>query len=131
MNAALVRWAPAVLLGLGALGTVGVKAQRSLELRVPLAVGIPRELDGFTGRDVACPGRGEGGGLTSYLARTYAPSGAAAGVTPTFSLYVGYYDQQTQGQTIHSPKNCLPGAGWEPLASGTPRVDRRGRTRWS
>ena len=32
-------------------------------------------------------------------------------------MYVGYYDQQTQGQTIHSPKNCLPGAGWEPLAS--------------
>src|SRR5690606_37522162 len=32
-----------------------------------------------------------------------------------FSVYVGYYPQQRQGKTIHSPKNCLPGAGWEPL----------------
>lgn len=129
MNAALVRWAPAVLLGLGALGTVGVQAQRSLELRVPLAVGVPRELDGFTARDAAmAPAEVKAAGVTSYLARTYAPSGAAAGVTPTFSLYVGYYDRQTQGRTIHSPKNCLPGAGWEALAAGTARVAVAGGT---
>jgi EpsI family protein len=36
-----------------------------------------------------------------------------------FSLYVGYYESQTRGKTIHSPKNCLPGAGWEPLEAGT------------
>jgi EpsI family protein len=30
-------------------------------------------------------------------------------------VYVGYYDHQTQGKTIHSPKNCLPGSGWEAL----------------
>jgi EpsI family protein len=34
-----------------------------------------------------------------------------------FSVYVGYYDRQRQGQTIHSPKNCLPGGGWEPIES--------------
>ena len=28
------------------------------------------------------------------------------------SLYVGYFEDQKSGQTIHSPKNCLPGAGW-------------------
>jgi len=39
-----------------------------------------------------------------------------------FSIYVGYYDQQTQGHSIHSPKNCLPGAGWEPLASEPEQV---------
>ena len=32
-----------------------------------------------------------------------------------FTTYVGYYDKQVQGKTIHSPKNCLPGAGWEIL----------------
>src|SRR5262249_46652299 len=26
---------------------------------------------------------------------------------------------QTQGKTIHSPRNCLPGAGWEVLTLGT------------
>jgi len=30
-------------------------------------------------------------------------------------LYVGYYASQRTGDTIHSPKNCLPGAGWEPV----------------
>ncbi len=32
-------------------------------------------------------------------------------------LYVGYYQSQRQGSTIHSPKNCLPGAGWQPMKS--------------
>ena len=27
-------------------------------------------------------------------------------------LYVGYYQSQREGDLIHSPKNCLPGAGW-------------------
>jgi len=28
-------------------------------------------------------------------------------------LYVGYYQSQRKGDLIHSPKNCMPGAGWE------------------
>lgn len=28
------------------------------------------------------------------------------------SVYVGYFEDQKTGQAIHSPKNCLPGAGW-------------------
>jgi EpsI family protein len=34
------------------------------------------------------------------------------------SLYVGYYQSQRQGDTIHSPLNCLPGAGWNPVKRG-------------
>jgi len=34
-------------------------------------------------------------------------------------LYVGYYRSQRQGDSIHSPQNCLPGAGWQPVSSGT------------
>jgi EpsI family protein len=30
-------------------------------------------------------------------------------------LYVGFYGSQRQGDTIHSPLNCLPGAGWVPI----------------
>ncbi len=33
-------------------------------------------------------------------------------------LYIAYYGSQRQGETIHSPKNCLPGSGWEPVQSG-------------
>lgn len=29
-------------------------------------------------------------------------------------LYIAYFRTQRYGQAPHSPKNCLPGAGWEP-----------------
>jgi EpsI family protein len=32
----------------------------------------------------------------------------------TASLYIAYFPSQRAGDTIHSPKNCLPGAGWIP-----------------
>jgi len=28
------------------------------------------------------------------------------------NLYVGYYSTQRRGDTMHSPLNCMPGAGW-------------------
>jgi EpsI family protein len=28
-------------------------------------------------------------------------------------LYIGYYESQRKGDLIHSPKNCMPGAGWK------------------
>ena len=31
------------------------------------------------------------------------------------NLYMGFYADQREGDTIHSPLNCLPGAGWEPI----------------
>ncbi len=39
-----------------------------------------------------------------------------------FELYVGYYRSQRQGATYHSPKNCLPGAGWTFLHMGTTQI---------
>jgi exosortase D (VPLPA-CTERM-specific) len=49
-------------------------------------------------------------GVDEYINRIYqAPGGRMVG------LYVGYYSSQRQGDTIHSPLNCLPGAGWEPV----------------
>ena len=49
-------------------------------------------------------------GVDEYLNRFYQANRALVG------LYVGYYESQRQGDTIHSPLNCLPGAGWEPLS---------------
>lgn len=49
-------------------------------------------------------------GVDDYVSRIYyKANGAAVG------LYMGYYASQRQGDTIHSPMNCLPGAGWEPV----------------
>jgi EpsI family protein len=49
-------------------------------------------------------------GVDDYISRVYSsPTGAAVG------LYIGYYATQRQGETMHSPLNCLPGAGWQPM----------------
>ena len=31
----------------------------------------------------------------------------------TLQLYIGYYRSQVEGDLIHSPKNCMPGAGYD------------------
>src|SRR4051812_47075404 len=49
-------------------------------------------------------------GVDEYINRLYRPKSGYAG------LYIGYSRSQRQGDTIHSPLNCLPGAGWEPLS---------------
>jgi EpsI family protein len=64
-------------------------------------------------------------GVDDYLSRVYyKPNVAGVG------LYMGYYGSQRQGDTIHSPQNCLPGAGWEPVSEGRlqmSNVDGAGR----
>ncbi len=36
---------------------------------------------------------------------------------PYIDLFIAYFASQRAGDTIHSPKNCLPGAGWAPIES--------------
>ena len=48
-------------------------------------------------------------GVDDYVNRLYVASGNSMG------LYIGYYDSQRSGDSIHSPMNCLPGAGWLPV----------------
>jgi len=36
---------------------------------------------------------------------------------PPLDLFIAYFPSQRAGDTIHSPKNCLPGAGWLPVQS--------------
>jgi EpsI family protein len=49
--------------------------------------------------------------VDDYVNRVYsAPARYGAG------LYIGYYGSQRQGDSIHSPLNCMPGAGWEPVS---------------
>ena len=60
-------------------------------------------------------------GMTDYVSRVYVRDSV-----PVFATLVSYYERQTQGQTIHSPRNCLPGAGWEVMTAGTRRVTVNG-----
>ncbi|MBN1841421.1 MAG: EpsI family protein [Deltaproteobacteria bacterium] len=34
-------------------------------------------------------------------------------------LYVGFYESQREGDLIHSPKHCMPGAGWNIIRTST------------
>jgi len=47
----------------------------------------------------------------SFLATYFAPDGQQV------QLYVGFYQSQREGDIIHSPKNCMPGAGWKIISS--------------
>jgi len=51
-------------------------------------------------------------GVTDYTNRLYVNQ-----KSEPVELYIGYYASQRTGDTIHSPKNCLPGAGWDPIRS--------------
>ncbi len=45
--------------------------------------------------------------VDSYLDRVYYDEQGR-----WISLYIGYFQDQKDGETIHSPRNCMPGAGW-------------------
>jgi EpsI family protein len=47
-------------------------------------------------------------GAGDFLSRAYSPGTGS----PSISLFIGYFPSQRTGVTIHSPKHCLPGAGW-------------------
>lgn len=53
-------------------------------------------------------------GPGDFLLREYSPQ---TNLSPTVNLYIAYFPSQRAGDTIHSPKNCLPGAGWLPVES--------------
>lgn len=113
----LQRWIPAGMLSLGALVNAFFITGRVHPM--PLAQSLdtlPRLIAGLEGTDVPISDDEQRlAGMSSFMLRTYAPAGAE----PTFSVYVGYYDEQRQGKSIHSPRNCLPGAGWEPVGFET------------
>lgn len=62
-------------------------------------------------------------GVDEFVNRIY-ESGAGP-----IGLYIGYYQSQRQGDAIHSPLNCLPGAGWQPVDRARVTVDVAGHVR--
>jgi EpsI family protein len=59
--------------------------------------------------------------LTSYVSRIYQKNGTKLG------MFVAYYAQQRAGESMHSPKHCLPGSGWEIWKHGSALVPVNGR----
>jgi EpsI family protein len=48
-----------------------------------------------------------------FLHRMYRPQ-----ASPPIDFFVAFFPTQRTGSTIHSPQNCLPGAGWTPVEAG-------------
>ncbi|SHL66180.1 exosortase D, VPLPA-CTERM-specific [Roseovarius marisflavi] len=58
-------------------------------------------------------------GATDYLAASFNARSEPAPV----SLFMAFYDKQTEGSGIHSPEVCLPAGGWEIYSFETVPVD--------
>ena len=95
-----------------------------LPTREPLA-SLPYELGDWTGTDVPMPqdvldilGPGD------FLQRFYQNTSVSQ---PYVDLFLAYFPSQRTGDTIHSPKHCLPGAGWLPIESRRIPISLPGR----
>ncbi|MGA2960226.1 MAG: exosortase C-terminal domain/associated protein EpsI [Candidatus Korobacteraceae bacterium] len=105
------RWGIAIIVLLAAtIAMAKLPHGMVTELNRPLQT-FPLEMVGWHGFEQPLSDRiSTAAGVDSYLSRFYfQPGGDSVG------LYVGYYKSQQTGETIHSPKNCLPGTGWQPL----------------
>lgn len=113
---------PASVLALGMLGAAWVQPSGRMTLEASLSEFPTAVADYRVEREMEIP-EGQLRVLRpdDYLLRRYGSaahdggegSGYAAG--QGFELFVAYYGQQLGGATIHSPRNCLPGGGWEPV----------------
>jgi EpsI family protein len=111
--------------GLVALTALLLQARSRVEVlpaREPLA-SFPAQLGDWTGQDfsldtetLAVLGPGD------FLVRDYRDPSANSRL-PYADLFIAYFPSQRAGDTIHSPKNCLPGAGWAPEENDTVSLD--------
>jgi EpsI family protein len=84
----------------------------------PLSL-LPSTIDPWSSQDIpisqdALDILGDGRFLNRLYSNT-TPAGRL--VEPPISLFIGYFPTQRTGQSIHSPQNCLPGAGWTFVSS--------------
>jgi len=86
--------------------------QRSVPLQRPLAQ-LSFQVGQWSGEDQPVSDRVlEKLGTKDVLTRVYAGQDRQP-----VGLYVSFFARQGQGEVSHSPRNCLPGAGWEPVSA--------------
>ncbi len=93
-------------------------------IRKPFAE-FPLSIQGWRGQDLKLDERALAIlNPSDYLLRAYvpvvergtpvaAPDGRARQAVAPVSLYVAFYASQRTGANYHSPRNCLPGGGWQ------------------
>ena len=94
-----------------ALFSAAVGAMPSVDMLVPQRqafVSFPVDIGPWSGRRQAMdPVYLDTLKLSDYLLANY-----AAPNEPPVNLYIAWYNQQTTGDSTHSPRACLPGGGW-------------------
>ena len=116
------QFAPAIVFSIGVGLTVSAGRQQAARLARPLST-LPNVIDGVRGEErPLTAGERRVAGVSDYLFRIFRRDSLSA-----FSVYVGFYESQATGKTIHSPRNCLPGAGWQVVESGTTPLALDGR----
>jgi EpsI family protein len=115
-------FAPAAILAVGSLLLTGVRRQYPAPLGGPLR-SMPVAIAGTVGRDRdMSDDERRVAAVSDYVFRTFGPDSATE-----FSVYVGYHQRQATDRSIHSPRNCLPGVGWQTVESGKASVVVNGR----
>ena len=104
-----------VILCLVLLATAGMIAKASRPEITPIReslAGMPLQIGGWTIHSAQAMESKVLAvlGVDDYINRTY----LSPDLIP-MHLYVGFYQSQRSGDTMHSPLNCLPGAGWNPV----------------
>lgn len=112
------QYLPAGVLAVGCLLLLRVRTQEGVPPSAPLK-SIPAAIAGYAAVEDMTIADDERrvAGMSDYVLRVFKHDS-----TDLFTVYVGYYDFQRQGRTIHSPRNCLPGAGWEVVQGGVRQV---------
>jgi len=105
---------PAAVLSIGCAFIWRARSQDALPLAAPLDQVLPTVPGYVMQSQQLSDDERRVAGMNQYVARVFSRDSVVA-----FSTFVSYYERQTQGNTIHSPRNCLPGAGWE-ILSGAP-----------
>ncbi|HET7188407.1 MAG TPA: EpsI family protein [Gemmatimonadaceae bacterium] len=113
----LRRFLPALLLAAGCVFVWNARSQAAVPLAAPLTSVMP-EVPGYRVQEqrISTDER-RVAGMSDYVARIYWRDSV-----PAFTTFVSYYERQTQGKTIHSPRNCMPGAGWAVMSTDTKDV---------
>lgn len=114
-NKVWLRLVPVLVLLLGAGFFLQSRAHPELEIAREPFDQFPRELNGWRGTDVPIePEVLEVLRSDDTIVRVFFNQESQ----PPVDLYMAYFKSQRSGATIHSPQNCLPGAGWSPVESG-------------
>ena len=118
-----VRFAAAAILLAATLSLLMARDREEVLPPRSQLVNFPSSIGQWQGKDLQTSAElAESLGPGEFLLRDYVNKGQRTAA----SLYIAYFPSQRTGDTIHSPKNCLPGAGWIPAETSHIWIDQPG-----